>query len=44
MRERDRLENLSIDGGSIKVGLQNVEWDCLNWIALILDWTGGGLL
>jgi hypothetical protein len=44
MREGDRLKNLSIDGGSIKVGLQNVEWDCVNLIALILDWTVGGLL
>jgi hypothetical protein len=29
---------------SIKVGFQKVGWDCVNWIALILDWTGVGLL
>ena len=29
---------------SIKVGLGEVGWDCVNWIAVILDRTGGGQL
>jgi hypothetical protein len=29
---------------SIKVGLQEVGWVCVKWIAVILDRTGGGLL
>jgi len=28
----------------IKLGLQEVGWDFVNWIAVVLDRTGGGLL
>lgn len=30
--------------GNIKMELKRLEWECVNWICVVEDWIGGGLL
>jgi hypothetical protein len=37
LSERDHLEDLGIDEDSIKMDIQEMEWECVDWIDLAED-------
>jgi len=38
LRERDHLEDPGVDGGNVKMDLQEVECEGMNWIYMAQDW------
>jgi len=37
LSERDHLEDLGVDEDSIKMDIQDVGWECMDWIDLAED-------
>jgi hypothetical protein len=37
VRERDRSENIGVDGDNIKMDLREIVWECVEWIHLAHD-------